>query len=120
MSKLAEFKALEAKLAEQLAQLDALKHDAQLKREIEFEEKLNALLAAYGFSLRDVVSLLDPRASTAVTVTPKAGQRRARVTKVYLNPQTGERIETKGGNHRLLKSWKAQYGEGTVASWLQA
>ncbi len=33
MSKLAEFKALEAQLAAQLKQLDALKNDGQLKRE---------------------------------------------------------------------------------------
>lgn len=45
MSKLAEFKALEAKLAEQLKQLDALKNDEALKREIEFEEKLRTLMA---------------------------------------------------------------------------
>ncbi|MCQ4239991.1 transcriptional regulator, partial [Pseudomonas stutzeri] len=37
MSKLAEFKALEAQLAAQLKQLDALKNDDKLKREIEFE-----------------------------------------------------------------------------------
>ena len=33
MSKLAEFKALEAQLAAQLKQLDALKNDDKLKRE---------------------------------------------------------------------------------------
>ena len=49
MSKLAEFKALEAKLAEQLAQLDALKNDKELKREIEFEQKLRALLGEYDY-----------------------------------------------------------------------
>ncbi|MDH4565448.1 transcriptional regulator, partial [Pseudomonas sp. BN414] len=44
MSKLAEFKRLEAQLAEQLAALNSLKNDAELKREIEFETKLRALL----------------------------------------------------------------------------
>lgn len=43
MSKLAEFKALEAQLAAQLKQLDALKNDGELKREIEFEESFATL-----------------------------------------------------------------------------
>ena len=36
MSKLAEFKALEAQLAAQLQQLDAMKNDSGLKQEIEY------------------------------------------------------------------------------------
>lgn len=44
MSKLAEFKRLEAQLAAQLQQLDTLKNDAELKKEIQFEGKLRALL----------------------------------------------------------------------------
>lgn len=45
MSKLAEFKALEAQLAAQLQKLDQMKNDSGLKREIEFETKLQELLA---------------------------------------------------------------------------
>lgn len=37
--------------------------------------------------------------------------------KVYKNPLTGEIVETKGGNHKLLKAWKAQFG-AEVESWL--
>lgn len=119
MSKLAEFKRLEAQLAEQLRQLDALKNDSGLKKEIEFEEKLRALLSEYGYSLRDVKAILDPSAKPE----PKAdgrSQRRERQLKVYKNPETGEVVETKGGNHKVLKAWKEQYGAETVESWLQA
>ncbi len=45
MSKLAEFRQLEKKLAELLQALEVLKGDAGLKKEIEFEAKLRALLA---------------------------------------------------------------------------
>jgi hypothetical protein len=38
--------------------------------------------------------------------------------KVYKNPHTGEVVETKGGNHKTLKEWKAEYGSDTVESWL--
>lgn len=119
MSKLAEFKRLEAQLAEQLRQLDALKNDSGLKKEIEFEEKLRALLGEYGYSLRDVKAILDPQSKPE----PKAdgrSQRRERALKVYKNPETGEVVETKGGNHKVLKAWKEQHGAETVESWLQA
>lgn len=45
MSELAEFKALEAQLAAQLQQLDQMKNDSGLKLEIQFETKLQELLA---------------------------------------------------------------------------
>lgn len=120
MSKLAEFKALEAQLADQLKQLDAMKNDSELKREIEFEEKLRSLMAQYGVSLPGIISLLDPQSSRVSTTTPAARvQRRQREAKVYKNPETGEIVETKGGNHKVLKSWKAQYGAEQVEGWLQ-
>lgn len=119
MSKLAEFRQLEKHLAEQLSALEALKGDAGLKKEIEFETKLRALLAEYGYSLRDVINLLDPHTTRRAPVTePKVGTRKPRQLKVYKNPHTGEFVETKGGNHKTLKEWKAEYGATTVESWL--
>ncbi|MNQ94187.1 hypothetical protein D3C85_1096930 [compost metagenome] len=119
MSKLAEFRQLEKHLAEQLEALEALKGDAGLKKEIEFETKLRALLGEYSYSLKDVINLLDPQAGRrAPAVESKAGSRKPRQVKVYKNPDTGEVVETKGGNHRTLKEWKAEYGSDTVESWL--
>ncbi|MFC6338803.1 transcriptional regulator [Pseudomonas sp. CCM 7891] len=120
MSRLAEFRAAEKALQEQLAQLESLKNDAGLKKEIEFEAKLQGLMKTYGKSLRDIISILDPnpgKSGTQVATAPKT--RRARVVKVYHNPHTGELIETKGGNHRGLKAWKEEYGAATVDSWLR-
>ncbi len=121
MSKLAEFKALEAQLAAQLKQLDALKNDGELKREIEFEEKLRDLMAEYGIGLRDIIDILEPEAnrSSASAAPATASQRRQRQLKVYKNPETGETVETKGGNHKVLKAWKEQYGAEQVEDWLQ-
>lgn len=118
MSRLAEFRAAEKALQEQLAQLENLKNDAGLKREIEFEQHLHDLMASYDKSLRDVIAILDPDLSLLAPAAPGPKRRRARVVKVYQNPHTGELIETKGGNHRGLKSWKEQYGVATVDSWL--
>lgn len=119
MSKLAEFRQLEKHLAEQLQALEALKGDAGLKAEIQFESKLRALLAKYGFSLRDIVNLLDPQAGRRATATEaKTGSRKPRQVKVYKNPETGEVVETKGGNQKTLKEWKEKYGSDKVESWL--
>lgn len=119
MSKLAEFRQLEKHLAEQLQALEALKGDAGLKKEIEFETKLRALLAEYGYSLPNVIKLLDPQAGRrAPALESKSGSRKPRQMKIYKNPKTGEVVETKGGNHKTLKEWKAEHGSDTVESWL--
>ncbi|MCR8935257.1 MULTISPECIES: histone-like nucleoid-structuring protein, MvaT/MvaU family [unclassified Pseudomonas] len=119
MSKLAEFRQLEKHLAEQLDALEALKGDAGLKKEIEFESKLCDLLAKYGYSLKDVINLLDPQAGRrAPAAQSQSGTHKPRQMKVYKNPESGEVVETKGGNHKTLKEWKAKYGADKVESWL--
>jgi hypothetical protein len=119
MSKLTEYRQLERNLAEQLQALEALKGDVGLKAEIEFETKLRALLAEYGYSLPNVITLLDPKSGRRAPATEsKTGTRKPRQVKVYKNPESGEVVETKGGNHKTLKEWKVKYGADTVESWL--
>src|SRR5262245_51049370 len=119
MSIIAEYKALEAQIAEQQKRLEALKADDKLKQEIEFETKLRTLLAEYDFSLRNVIAVLDPEAGKSRHVTaPAKAHRRERALKRYKNPNTGEVVETKGGNHKILKAWKEEFGAATVESWL--
>jgi DNA-binding transcriptional MerR regulator len=120
MSRLAEFRKLEQQLATQLAELETMKNDSGLKKEIEFETKLRDLLGEYGFSLRDIKGILDPQATSgrkAALVVAEKKTRKAREMKVYKNPLTGEIVETKGGNHKLLKAWKAQFGN-EIENWL--
>lgn len=119
MSKIAEYKVLEAQIAAQIAQLDAMKASGALKREIEFEDKLRTLLATYTISLRDVIAILDPNSNRKPAVDQQADRRKERVLKRYKNPNTGEIIETKGGNHKVLKGWKAEHGNAVVESWVQ-
>lgn len=122
MSRLAEFRKLEQDLADQLAALESMKSDSGLQAEMKFESKLRGLLAEYGYSLRDVISLLDPNAAkrgrSAPLAAPEKGTRKARELKVYKNPHSGEIVETKGGNHKLLKAWKNEHGADVVESWL--
>lgn len=120
MSKLAEFRQLEKHLAEQFQALEALKSDGALKKEIEFETKLRKLLEHYGFSLKHIVNILEPQTTARrPAAAPAVSTRKPRELKVYKNPNTGEVIETKGGNHKALKEWKAKHGANVVEGWLE-
>ncbi|WP_028694108.1 histone-like nucleoid-structuring protein, MvaT/MvaU family [Pseudomonas cremoricolorata] len=119
MSRLAEFRAAEKALQDQLAQLESMKKDSGLKREIEFEQKLLGLMKTYEKGLRDIVAILDPKGQAKAAAPAAKQHRKPRVVKVYENPHNGELIETKGGNHRGLKAWKEQYGSDTVESWVR-
>ncbi|MFJ4260228.1 histone-like nucleoid-structuring protein, MvaT/MvaU family [Pseudomonas monteilii] len=121
MSRLAEFRRLEQKLAQQIAELEAMKSDGSIQVEMEFEDKLRALLGEYGYSLREVINILDPQAGIRRQA-PQAQEkstRKPREVKVYKNPHNGEVVQTKGGNHAVLKAWKAEHGAETVESWRQ-
>ncbi|MCY4125140.1 MAG: DNA binding protein, partial [Pseudomonas sp.] len=92
----------------------------QMKAELEFDTKLRALMSEYNKSLRDVINLLDPQAQNRSSKTQPNSGRRERQLKRYLNPNTNEVVETKGGNHKILKEWKTQFGADVVESWLQS
>ncbi|WP_160105683.1 histone-like nucleoid-structuring protein, MvaT/MvaU family [Pseudomonas izuensis] len=118
MSRLAEYRKLELQLASQTAALENMKKDAGLQKEMEFETKLRKLLSEYGRSLPDVIALLDPQAGRRKgAAAPSRATRRPREVKVYKHPETGETVETKGGNHRLLKQWKLKHGAEKVETW---
>ncbi|MBG6288143.1 MULTISPECIES: histone-like nucleoid-structuring protein MvaT [Pseudomonas] len=119
MSLINEYRATEEAIKELQERLKSLEQDDKLKKELEFEEKLRALMASYGKSLRDVIALLDPDAK--LSKSPRTAKatvaKRARKVKQYKNPHTGEVIETKGGNHKTLKEWKAKWGAEAVEGW---
>lgn len=118
MSKLAEFRRAERELQKQMALLEQLQADASLRREMEFEDKLKALMADYGMDLAKVVAILNPPPVELEPLAPAAvKQRRPRQVKVYVQPATGKRIETKGANHGQLKAWRAEFGAEVVEGW---
>ena len=96
-----------------------MKSDSGLKTEMELESKLRVSLGENRYSGKAVISLSDPQTGRrAPTTVAKADSRKPRQVQVYKNPKSGEVIETKGGNHKTLKEWKAKYGADTVESWL--
>lgn len=78
LSRLAEFRHLEQQLAAQLAGLEVLKNDDGLKKDMEFEKKLRNLLAEHNFSLRDVISIVDPQAVHRKTLQVPAVEKTSR------------------------------------------
>jgi hypothetical protein len=116
MSLIIEYRATEDAIKHLQKKLEVLADDPALLTEMEFEERLRALMGEYSKSLRDIIKLLAPE--RAVPIVDTAPMRKRRATKVYRHPESGEVVETKGGNHRLLKAWKQQYGAATVEGWL--
>ncbi|QJD58770.1 DNA binding protein [Pseudomonas sp. gcc21] len=121
MSMLQEYRQLEETIRELSERLQSLSNDDKLKKELEFEEKLRALMDQHGKTPKQVVALLDPDnkgSAQGKNARSSAPAKRARKVKQYKNPHNGETIETKGGNHKTLKAWKEQYGSDTVESWM--
>ncbi|MDU4254427.1 histone-like nucleoid-structuring protein, MvaT/MvaU family [Pseudomonas sp.] len=116
MSLLVEYRECEQALQELEARLAALSADGELKKELEFEGKLKELMDSYAFTPSKVLSVLNP---DGVKIPSVERQRRERTTSVYKNPTTGEIVETRGPNNRILKAWKAQYGADVVKGWKQ-
>ena len=119
MSLINEYRATEEAIKELQERLKNLSQDEKLKKEIEFEGKLRTLMGEYQKSLRDIIALLDPEAKTGkgVRASKPVAAKRARKVKQYKNPHSGEVIETKGGNHKTLKEWKAKWGGDVVEGW---
>lgn len=118
MSLLSEYAKKEQLLKQLSEELKALESDQRLQSEIEFKTKLEALMNEYGKKAKDVLELISPSDSSNASNVSTASRRRKRKLKIYKNPKTGEVIETRGGNHKVLKSWKDEHGAGTVEGWV--
>lgn len=122
MSLINEYRATKEAIKELQERLESLSQDNRLQEELKFEESLRTLMGEYDKSLRDIIGILDPdrlKVTRAPVRTASATDaRRMRKTKRYVNPSTKEVIETKGGNHKILKEWKQQWGADIVETWV--
>lgn len=120
MSLIQKYNETKSAIEQLQAQMAAMEKDGALKKEMEFESKLRTLLGEYNKALPDVINILDPQSKAGKAVrgaVKTTGTKRARKVKQYKNPHNGEVIETKGGNHKTLKEWKAKWGGDVVESW---
>lgn len=118
MSVLASYREKEEMLRKLTEDLNRMKENPELQKELDFKEEINAVLVKYQRNANDLATIfaLTPVSGRSVS---GRGNRTKRKLKIYVNPNSNETIETRGGNHRILKQWKAQYGSDTVESWLR-
>lgn len=116
MSKLVSYREKEELLRKLTEEMSRLKEDPELKKDLDFKDEINQVLAKHSKTLNDLIKIfqLDPKSTTK-----GRGNRKVRKLKVYVNPHNNEVVETRGGNHRVLKAWKAEHGNDTVESWLK-
>ena len=122
-SVLSDYLKKEQMLKQLQEELHALENNSELKAELEFKERLQALMTEHGKLARDVCELLDPTYRSQPAKAGKASVsstdgRKKRPLKVYKNPHTGEVVETRGGNHKVIQEWKAEFGNEEVVSWV--
>ncbi|WP_302138597.1 histone-like nucleoid-structuring protein, MvaT/MvaU family [Halomonas alkalicola] len=120
MSLINEYMQMEQQLKQLQANMEKLQNDKRLQSELEFKDRLESLMREFDKSAADVIALLNPKPAAAApkAASAPAGARRKRKLKIYKNPNTGEVVETRGGNHKTLKAWKDEHGSDTVESWL--
>jgi hypothetical protein len=121
--KLKELRAKEAQMARLREEVKALENDKELKSDLKLRDEIEALLKKHGRPASHLAVLFDLRAGQARGRKPttKAAapvrKRRRRKLKIYRNPHTGETVETRGANHKVLKAWKAEHGSAVVEGW---
>ena len=114
--------AVEKKMAQLEKELKTIENSAAFKKENAVKRALDGLMNKHGCSKNDLITLLQSDKSKPLKrgKKPAATTRKRRKLKVFKNPETGETIETRGGNHKILKKWKSKYGLTTVDDWLIA
>lgn len=127
-----EFREARAAFEASKQKLDALQAKPELRKALDFEAQLRALMGKFGMSLVDVNQLLDttykpPKAKapvepmqpkTKAKVGGKSGKpRKPRTTRTYTNPNNGEQIIYVGGINKQLEVWKEKWGADIVKGW---
>lgn len=115
MSLLTQYRSIEKEIESLKSKLTELEQSPKFQNEKEFCDKLTSLMQEFDRSAPEVIKMLTPGGGKTV-VNPEG--RKKRKLKIYKNPNTGEVIETRGGNHKGLKSWKEQYGQDVVEGWI--
>ena len=122
VEKFTAFLAADSHPAKKCGEVAPLAVDPEVKKAFEFLSRLNTLAEKYQFQPQDIILLLDPGYGAVdiandVSNSAPNRKRKPRSVKCYRNPYSGERIETRGANHKLLKQWKADHGAEVVEGW---
>lgn len=126
MDKLIELLEVNDRLANECSNAMPLINDPEVIKAFDFLTRLDSLADKYQFAPKDIVLLLDPSLGagelpdgSAAQLKPAPKKRMSRPLKNYVNPHTGEVVQTRGANHKVLKQWKALHGAAVVEKWLR-
>lgn len=133
MNKIAEVFQINRRIDSEVQTAAALLRDVEVIRALRFLNDLDELAYKFQFTPREILMYLAPREESSQLPQPDQGvteklpaktgatkaTRRPREypVKLYKNPHTGDVIETRGGNHTVLKKWKSTYGGAVVEGW---
>ena len=112
--------AIEKQMAKLEKELKSIENSAAFKKENAVKRALSNLMKKHSCSQNDLIALLqsDESEPSKRRKKPASTKRKPRKLKVFKNPETGETVETRGGNHKVLKAWKAQYKLSNIDDWL--
>lgn len=112
--------AIEKQMAQLERELKSIENSAAFKKENAVKRAMTNLMKKHGYSKNDLIALLQSDGSQPAKrgKAPVAKTRKPRKLKVFKNPETGEIVKTRGGNHKVLKIWKAQYKLDRIDDWL--
>ena len=112
--------AIEKQMARLEKELKSIENSAAFKKENAVKRALTNLMKKHSCSQNDLIALLqtDESEPSKRRKKPAPTKRKPRKLKVFKNPETGETVETRGGNHKVLKAWKAQYKLSNIDDWL--
>ena len=112
--------AIEKQMARLEKELKSIENSAAFKKENAVKSALASLMKKHSCTKNDLITLLkgDESAPVKRGKKPAVTTRKPRKLKVFKNPETGEMVETRGGNHKVLKAWKAQYNLENIEDWL--
>ncbi len=117
MSILASYREKEEMLRKLTEEMSRMEENPELKKELSFKEEVQELLEKHERSVSDLAVIFGLNQTAAGTKLGR-GNRRTRKLKVYVNPHTNEVLETRGGNQKQLKEWKAEFGSDVVEGWV--
>ena len=112
--------AIEKQMTQLEKELKSIENSAAFKKENAIKRALTNLMKKHGCSKNDLIILIKGDNSEPVEREKKAVSttRKPRKLKIFKNPKTGETVETRGGNHKVLKAWKAKYNLENIDAWL--
>lgn len=127
---LVQMREMQRMMRELETSMQQLQTDPSLKRELEFEQELQALLAKFDKTIHEAVQVVDPSfriveagAKRTYNKSPKAdatpGNRAGKPNLYYLftNPHTGDVVRSANILKKEVQVWIGQYGKDEVLKW---